>query len=98
MRHLVFDANGQLTKYTLDGIAQPLTLSRKAGNLARAGGRVFKAAVKREEIVVSTEEKERRLAICQSCNFFDGRSCEKCGCVARWKTKLATESCPIQKW
>jgi len=43
-------------------------------------------------------EQERRLAICQACaNFRDG-TCTLCGCVARFKKKLASEHCPIGKW
>lgn len=52
----------------------------------------------------SDAERERRFAICQGCEFYDGSACSKCGCpVARerkWLSKLswAGESCPVGKW
>jgi len=73
-------------------------LVKKAVNLSGAIKRVTKAAVKREQIAVSPEEQQRRLEICRTCPFFNGTNCQKCGCFVRFKTRLATEHCPIQKW
>jgi hypothetical protein len=70
------------------------SLRQKAKNAGRAIGRVVAAAVTGDKISVSKEEKERRLAICRSCEYFTGKSCGLCGCVAKWKTKLSTEHCP----
>lgn len=48
---------------------------------------------------VSTEERERRLAICQACEFLvEGKRCLKCGCHVNWKTRLAAWHCPIDRW
>jgi len=48
---------------------------------------------------VSKEERERRLAICQSCEFLkDGKRCLKCGCHVNWKSRLEAWHCPISKW
>jgi hypothetical protein len=48
---------------------------------------------------VSTEERERRLGICNSCEFLiEGKRCEKCGCYVNWKTRLEAWHCPIGKW
>jgi hypothetical protein len=52
----------------------------------------------------SEEEVARRFAICQSCEYFDGQACRKCGCpVVRQrqfvsKLSWAGESCPAGKW
>ncbi len=75
------------------------TLSKNVSNIARAAGRVVKAIVTHKSIRVSDEEKERRLSICRDCEFYtaNGR-CEKCGCFIRFKTRLETEHCPIEKW
>lgn len=67
-------------------------------NAAGAAGRVIKAKASGQKVTVSDNERDRRMAICYICEFFTGTSCEKCGCVARWKTKLATEKCPMGKW
>lgn len=78
------------------------TTATKAVNALGAFGRVARAAVKREQIKVSSEEQSRRMAICHACvgpdGHFNGRTCDLCGCVVNWKTKLATEKCPIGKW
>lgn len=49
---------------------------------------------------VSDEEKNRRLSICNSCEFFirDQERCSKCGCYMAVKTYLKAESCPVGKW
>lgn len=52
----------------------------------------------------SEEEVERRYAICQGCEHFDGKSCRKCGCPVvrerKYVSKLswAKEACPVGKW
>jgi|ERR1051326_4596749 hypothetical protein len=92
--------NGVLVEHLIDGIAQSLDQEShsKISNAIAATFRVVKAAVKGEKVHVSSEESDRRLAICQSCEFFTGTTCLKCGCITKFKTKLATEHCPIQKW
>lgn len=48
---------------------------------------------------VSTEERERRLSICNDCEFLkDGKRCLKCGCFVNWKSRLEAWHCPINKW
>ena len=54
--------------------------------------------------VVSDAEFAKRSEICHACTFFnpaaffgDGR-CEKCGCDFKLKSRMATESCPEDKW
>lgn len=48
---------------------------------------------------VSTEERERRLAICNACEFLiDGKRCSKCGCAVKWKAMLEAWHCPVEKW
>ena len=43
---------------------------------------------------------EERLAICNTCPFFDKRlaRCRKCGCFMKLKTTLNRAKCPINKW
>lgn len=77
---------------------QPVSLSQKAANITGATFRVAKAVFKGADVIASASEIDRRMAICQSCEFFTGTTCKKCGCLASFKTKLATETCPIGKW
>jgi predicted Zn-ribbon and HTH transcriptional regulator len=54
--------------------------------------------------VVSDEEYQKRSEICNSCEFFDKTAlfgdgqCNKCGCNFKTKSKIASESCPEDKW
>jgi hypothetical protein len=65
-----------------------------------AAYRAAKSGAMRQKVVSSKEEKERRLAICKECEFFQASplKCRKCGCFLQLKTRLETEHCPIGKW
>ncbi len=43
---------------------------------------------------------ESRLAICNTCPFFNKRlaKCKKCGCFMKLKTTLDRAKCPIGNW
>jgi hypothetical protein len=75
-------------------------LAQKAANFAASAAKHVAAGMPQ----CSDEERERRFAICQGCEFFDGKACTKCGCpVAREKrfvSKLAwaDSECPVGKW
>ncbi len=88
--------NGVLISHTINGrrVFGP-TIS---GNALGAAARVATAAVTGQRVTVSDEERDRRLAICYGCDLYVNKRCVKCGCVARWKARLATEHCPISKW
>lgn len=77
------------------------SLVQQAMNAGGAAARFVGAAVRGEQLVVSPEERARRLAICKApCEFWDAKQekCVKCGCYGNFKTRLASESCPIGKW
>jgi hypothetical protein len=44
--------------------------------------------------------REERLAICNSCDFFNKNTtaCNKCGCIMSIKTNLPDAVCPVGKW
>jgi len=46
------------------------------------------------------EEIKKRLAICESCEFFHipSQRCKKCGCFLKWKTAWRSQKCPVGKW
>lgn len=50
------------------------------------------------------EQIDARFAVCQTCEFFDGHACTKCGCpIVREqafisKLAWANEKCPVDKW
>jgi len=41
---------------------------------------------------------EERMKICLKCSHYDNGKCDICGCVLKYKTKMETEKCPINKW
>ena len=43
---------------------------------------------------------QQRFSICNECeNFIKLTSqCKKCGCFMKYKTKMKTAECPINKW
>lgn len=92
--------NGVLISHVIDGIPQLTDASnfQKAANLAGALGRAANAISRGNPIGVSNKERDRRMAICATCEFFTGKTCRKCGCHIRFKAKLQTEHCPIGKW
>lgn len=49
---------------------------------------------------ISEDEKEKRLNICRSCEFFElsDERCSKCGCYLKIKTYLKAEKCPVGRW
>lgn len=57
--------------------------------------------IKLETTFTKTKEvSEKRLSICQQCEFYTSLTtrCQKCGCIMRFKTLLPTSKCPIEKW
>jgi hypothetical protein len=71
------------------------------GTMARSLGKAALQAIK-NPVKVSDTERQRRLEICQGCEFLiRGKShdrCSKCGCFIKWKTALESWHCPINKW
>jgi len=80
--------------------AAPPSLLQKTVNFATSAAKHIAAGAPR----CTQEQIDARFAICQGCQFFDGRACAKCGCpVVREKqfvSKLswANEKCPVGKW
>lgn len=48
--------------------------------------------------LVSADQRDQRLAICQQCPFFQQGLCLKCGCYTRFRASLKNKSCPMAKW
>lgn len=51
-------------------------------------------------IIVDAPFQERRLSICESCEWFvsESKRCQQCGCLMTIKVTLKQASCPIHKW
>ncbi len=80
-------ANGETTDFP--------SIATQARNLGGAIGRVVAAAVTGHPVKVSPEERDRRWALCMTCENLVNDRCKLCGCFFRAKIELATESCPL---
>lgn len=73
-------------------------VATQINNAGKAVAKVVGNIVKGINPIVSKAEQDARLAICNVCpQFKDGR-CLKCGCVAKLKTRLTSQHCPIGSW
>jgi hypothetical protein len=74
------------------------TLTQQAKNLTRSISRYIKSGGG----VVSQEVKQKRLAICRGCEFYEPEEqrCLECGCYLQIKASLPSETCPLEipKW
>ena len=43
-------------------------------------------------------EMERRMALCQSCEFLLAATCRACGCYAELRAMKKASHCPKKKW
>ena len=52
------------------------------------------------KFILSEEEKNKRIDICNSCEFLLTltRNCKKCGCFVDAKATLTKSECPMSKW
>lgn len=58
-------------------------------------------ATTKGQFMATPEETQRRMSICNDCEFFlpeQNSRCSKCGCFMNFKTRLAASPCPINKW
>lgn len=70
------------------------SIPQMAMNLVKDGARWIQGGMR----LVADEVAAERLNTCNSCEFYVGSRCSKCGCQMRVKTTLTTSSCPIGKW
>lgn len=75
------------------------SIRQQAANAMSAAGRAIVAVATCQPVRVPEAEHERRHSLCRSntCGQYDAAQdrCRKCGCVANFKARLATENCPL---
>ena len=69
-------------------------------NLVKTATDVAKGVVEVQGLNLSEEDKNKRLSICESCEFYNNAQsrCTKCGCYMAVKTYLKAATCPVGKW
>jgi hypothetical protein len=80
----------------LRGEVRAPSLTTMAVNVAHSAAHAMHNGFKR----ATPEERRRRLAICQECEFkfpHEDR-CGKCGCLLKGKVQLEAWNCPIDRW
>jgi hypothetical protein len=76
------------------------SLITMAKNITKSTANFIKGGMK----IVTDEQLQERLKICNNCDNFDAAAfkgtgrCKLCGCSTMLKLKMATEKCPIDKW
>ena len=59
------------------------------------------AGVSGQQVLRTEEDADKILhEICQNCEHFDLQTlrCRVCGCFLKFKTRLLTSHCPVNKW
>jgi hypothetical protein len=71
-----------------------------AKNFGTSVVRNIQSVMSGNQMNVSEPEKQKRLDICNACEFFikESQRCSKCGCYMAVKTYLKAEKCPVGKW
>lgn len=59
---------------------------------------IIKFATRTGKVVAENTIIEKRVGICQFCEFLHGSKCEHCGCNIPIKIGLIDAECPIKKW
>jgi len=55
-------------------------------------------AIMGKPVFVSQEIASDRYSMCLSCEHLHEERCKLCGCFMEKKTKIASATCPINKW
>ena len=57
----------------------------------------YREAIK-EKDRVSSDEYERRLAVCKACELLNAGTCGACGCYVELRAIAKVGKCPHKKW
>jgi hypothetical protein len=76
------------------------SLPEQAKNSTLLIADVIRNAIQNNQIFANSQEKNRRMSLCMSCEHFDAPSkrCKKCGCYMESKTGFTAAKCPVGKW
>jgi len=76
------------------------SMSQMVQNVGHSVVKNVRSVASGNALKISEEDKNSRLDICKSCEFFESvkQRCLKCGCFLSVKTYLKAEKCPINKW
>lgn len=69
-------------------------------NLLESGHDIIQGVVQGDAVFADDVTYERRLSICNTCEFFvkESQRCAKCGCYMTKKSAFKNLKCPLNKW
>ena len=86
-------------------------MARDAKHFVQSAGKVVKAALTGEQVLVTKEQYKTHELVCEQCDQVSRRNgmptgatilsddkCLECGCKILKKIEYATEACPLEKW
>ena len=92
-----------IEEYQSKAASQTLKQPSVGGQIKSASSAVSKF-VKSGLSITPQDELDKRLSLCQTCEWWDSEAlgktgrCKKCGCSTWAKLRMATEKCPLGKW
>ena len=72
--------------------------AKMAKNLAFSFVNVVGEAFKTGKLVALKDVIQKRMSICDGCEFKKDSRCTECGCFLTYKVGLYAEECPKGKW
>ena len=78
----------------------PVPLEHKIKNFMESARQVVRQAVQGQDVLVSQEKFDSRMAVCRACEFIsqDHSKCQACGCYLGFKLKFEASRCPKGYW
>ena len=72
----------------------------QAQNLQELTSKILSDVVDGDDLFATDFEQQRRMDMCQVCEFYDKSKhrCTKCGCYMKYKVTFKSSECPIDKW
>lgn len=72
--------------------------SKGVKNFTAAAKRAAKAIMSGDSVLVDDSTRQKRVSICEACEYQTSMQCSVCECLIVAKTMLRTENCPQGKW
>jgi hypothetical protein len=94
VRQQLFD---QFGKKNIQKIMRDKVMPSKiqmAKNLSVDSKEAVKKSFSEKQVLTKKDEYEKRLSICNGCDFFDGERCSECGCFMKIKARFHGFECP----
>lgn len=94
------ELSNEVQKIKTENLSSYPSVFQMGRNFLKQGWLTAVAAAKGQPILTTPEKGAARLAICDTCDFFDkdkGR-CMKCGCFMRAKAHIEVATCPAALW